>query len=272
MKNLDEENLIRYIMLTQMKGLGPVTQNALLDACGYIDRCFEMGHEAFYNTDVAKKAGAKRINLFLLQRDETNLRIMAERILADCLKKGISIVTRESISFPDRFRNFPDMPILLYHKGELRINEYAQSDGVVGARRCSVEGKKCAIDIALEAARSGNAIVSGMAKGIDSYAHTAAIKSGGYTIAVLGNGVDICYPNEHEKLYEEIASHGCILSEYPPGTKPKEYYFPKRNRLIAALSDRIYVVDAGRKSGTETTVENGKRYGRVIVVVHEAYA
>ena len=265
MKGFGEEKIIRYIMLTQMKGLGPVTQNALLDACGGIDKCFEMEHDAFYDTDVAKKVGEKRISLFLYQRNDEGIRRLSEGILEECVIKGISIATREDVSFPDRFRNIPDMPILLYYKGELKINKFAQSDGIVGARRCSAEGKKIAIDIAIEAARNDAAIISGMAKGIDSYAHTAAIKSRGYTIAVLGNGADICYPAEHEKLYEEITDNGCILLEYPPGTLPKEYFFPKRNRLIAALSDRIYVVDAGRNSGTETTVENGKKYGREII-------
>ena len=103
-----------------------------------------------------------------------------------------------------------------------------------------------------------------MAKGIDSYAHTAALKNEGYTIAVLGNGVDICYPEEHERLYEEIARKGCVLSEYPPETKPREFRFPRRNRLIAALSDELYVIDAGRHSGTETTVKACEIYGRTV--------
>lgn len=86
----------------------------------------------------------------------------------------------------------------------------------------------------------------------------------GYTVAVLGNGVDICYPREHDKLYEEIAESGCILSEYPLGTVPREYYFPLRNRLIAALSDWLYVIEAGRHSGTVSTVESGEKYGREV--------
>jgi DNA processing protein len=106
-----------------------------------------------------------------------------------------------------------------------------------------------------------------MAKGIDSYAHTAALKTQGYTIAVLGNGVDIGYPMEHDRLYEEIARLGCVLSEYPPGTAPREYNFPRRNRIIAALSDTLYVVDAGRHSGTESTIENSRKYGREVVIV-----
>ena len=121
--------------------------------------------------------------------------------------------------------------------------------------------------MATEVVNKNIAAISGMAKGIDSYAHTAAIKEGGYTIAVLGNGPEICYPKEHERLYEEISKNGCILSEYPPGTEPREYRFPKRNRLIADLSDRLYVIDAGRISGTKTTAQNAVKYGRKVYVL-----
>ena len=149
---------------------------------------------------------------------------------------------------------------------DIKINEFQHSIGIVGARRCTADGKKAAIDIATESTRINAAIISGMAKGIDSYAHTAALKAQGYTIAVLGNGADICYPKEHERLYEEIAKHGCIVSEYPPQTQPREYNFPKRNRLIAALSDKLYVIDAGRNSGTNSTVEYSRNYGREVIM------
>ena len=106
-----------------------------------------------------------------------------------------------------------------------------------------------------------------MAKGVDSYAHTAALKKEGYTIAVLGSGVDICYPEEHQRLYEEIVQKGCVLSEYRLGTKPREFCFPKRNRLIAALSDTLFVIDAGHHSGTETTVTACELYGKKVLRV-----
>lgn len=167
---------------------------------------------------------------------------------------------------PKRFFGITDMPILLYAKGKLKINDYKKSVGIVGARRCTAEGKERAIEVADISVNVGAAIISGMAKGIDSYAHTAALKSFGYTIAVLGNGADICYPKEHERLYEMIAEKGCILSEYPPETGPREYLFPKRNRLIAALSDKLYVLEAGRNSRTNTTVEKAEEYGRKVLL------
>lgn len=135
----------------------------------------------------------------------------------------------------------------------------------MGARRCSREGKERAILIAREAVADNALVISGMAKGIDSYAHTSALMHGGSTIAVLGNGPDICYPIEHAALMERIIETGAIVAEYPPGTKPRSYRFPMRNRLIAAMSDTLYVVDTGRNSGTTSTIENALKYKRQVI-------
>ena len=158
------------------------------------------------------------------------------------------------------FRQNPREQYRMFVEG--KINQYAASVGVVGARRCTQEEKQIAIEKVETEVAGGAAIVSGMAKGIDAYAHTAALLNHGYTIAVLGNGPDICYPKEHETLYEEIIKEGCVLSEYRPGITPHRHLFPQRNRLIAALSDRLYVIGAGRHSGTESTVESARKYRR----------
>ncbi len=262
-----DEIKIEYIMLTLMKGIGPVAQNALLDICGNVANCFDASYDDIICADDMKLVGKKKISLFALQRKDLDLRSRAEELLETSKTRGIDIVTREEDSFPDRFKYIKEMPVVLYTKGCLKINEYEKSAGIVGARRCSPEGKEKAIELASNIVSCGTAVISGMAKGIDSYAHTAALKSQGYTIAVLGNGVDICYPKEHDRLYEEIIRTGCVMSEYPPGTVPREYYFPRRNRLIAALSDTLYVIDAGRHSGTETTIESSRKYGREVIAV-----
>ena len=260
----DYEKTIKYLVLSMMKGIGTVTQNALLDVCGSIDQCFSVDAEEFLCRDMDDRLGRSRIRLFVSQREDKELWEHAEAVISDSMKKGIDITVREDSIFPRRFANIPDMPILLYTKGEMRINEYSMSTGIVGARRCTPEGKEKAIEITQMSVNDGAAIISGMAKGVDSYAHTAALRAHGYTLAVLGNGVDICYPKEHERLYEMIAEKGCILSEYPPEIKPREYLFPKRNRLIAALSDHLYVIEAGRNSGTATTVKKAEEYGRKV--------
>ncbi len=264
-----DEIKIRYIMLTLMKGLGPVAQNALLDICGNINDCFEASYDDLVCADEAKMKmiGKKKIGSFVFQRNDTGLRAQAKELLDISKSLGIHVVLREDRSFPERFMDIKDMPIVLYTKGCLKINDYDRSAGIVGARRCTSEGKRKAIELACCATEFGTAVISGMAKGIDSYAHTAVLKSQGYTLAVLGNGVDICYPKEHDRLYEEIVRTGCVVSEYPPGAAPREYNFPRRNRIIAALSDTLYVIDAGRHSGTESTIENSRKYGREVVIV-----
>ena len=269
----DETKLLRYIVLSQMKGLGPVSQNALLNICGDIGACFEADFDDLADVDSLKSnetgIGKSRLMSFAAQRKDKVLWTRAEEILRSSELSGIKVITYEDVEFPERFENIKDMPVVLYARGRLRINEFKNSIGIVGARRCTSEGKRIAIDTAIKAVDVNSAVISGMAKGIDSYAHTAVIKSCGYTIAVLGNGVDICYPKEHEKLYEEISGHGCVLSEYPPGTSPREYYFPKRNRLIAGMSDKLYVIDAGRNSGALSTVEYGIKYDQEVIICGE---
>ena len=103
-------------------------------------------------------------------------------------------------------------------------------------------------------------MISGMAKGIDAYAHTAVIRNGGDPVAFLGNGTDVCYPSEHRGLMTEIVQHGVIISEYLPGTAPRPYFFPQRNRLIAAWSEKLYIIGAGRNSGTRYTLDYFQKY------------
>ncbi len=263
--NMEDEKVLKYIILNQIKGLGCISQNGLLDVCGDINACFSLNEAEIIEKDVLGKVGGKRIHLFVRERDDAKLRSDAESILKASIENGVDIITREDVEYPKRFQGHNDMPILLYLKGKLKINETPYSAGVIGARRCSQEGKNTAIAAATKAINKGGIVISGMAKGIDSYAHTAALKENGYTIAVLGNGPDICYPPEHQSLYDEIVKRGCIVSEYPPGTKPRSYMFPLRNRIIAAFSDEVFVIEAGRNSGTQTTVESCDKYGRKVV-------
>ncbi|MGN0484772.1 MAG: DNA-processing protein DprA, partial [Lachnospiraceae bacterium] len=160
-------------------------------------------------------------------------------------------------------RQNTEFPILFYYKGKIKDN-WTHGAGIVGARRCSPEGKECAIKTAIQMVNKKYPVISGMAKGVDSYAHTAAIKNDGYTIAVLGYGVDRCYPIEHMKLKKAIEERGLLISEYPPATPPSRFRFPKRNRIIAGLSDILYVIDTGKNSGTKTTVEAAERYKREV--------
>ena len=157
------------------------------------------------------RIGRKKLEIFLRSRNLLQDRKRAEVIIEECNGKGIDIITGDDVRYPYRFTGLPDMPVVLYAKGKLRINDFARSSGVIGARRCSENGKQTAIATTYNEVNKGAAIISGMAKGIDGYAHTATLKKDGYTIAVLGNGVDICYPEEHKRLHEEITKKGCVL-------------------------------------------------------------
>ena len=268
----DYRTLLNCIRLPLMPGLGPVNQNRLLKICGSIDYCFEITEDELHRRDDASSSGhrigtAKR-QTFVINRERRDIKERAENILDNCREKGVSVITKYDERYPARLKPLIDAPIILYTMGVLRINDFACSTGIVGARKCSREGKQCTIMTAVDEIRKGACIVSRMAKGIESYAHTAAIKNDAYTIAVLGSGPDICYPREHLRLYEEIIRSGTVLSEYPPGTEPQSYMFSNRNRLIAGLSDKLYVIDAGRNSGTRTTVEAGIRYGRKVETIN----
>ena len=218
MNDVDKDITVKYIMLSIMEGLGPVFDNSIIDICGNITACFSMSDEEILRSTAQSFIPQRKVKSFLGQRNDSFIRDSAEEILLKAENAGIDIVTYEDIRYPERFKGLADVPVLLYVKGKLRINEYADSVGIVGTRRCTQEGKEKSIITAEKAVKNNSAIISGMAKGIDSYAHTAAIKGNGYTIAVLGSGADICYPKEHEKLYEEIIKTGCVLSEYPPET------------------------------------------------------
>lgn len=157
------------------------------------------------------------------------------------------------------------MPVLLYYRGDLIKN--STGVGIVGARRCTDYGKSIVNKTASYLAKEGIILVSGMAKGIDGYTHTSTIRAGGYTVAVLGNGLDICYPPEHQDLMKKIIENGVLISEYPPGTKPNPKYFPRRNLIISAWSQKLLVIEAGEKSGSLITAVYAKKYGRELWVL-----
>lgn len=242
-----------YILwLTFLYGVGPVKGRNLLRKYGTAKVIFENQHEIFRGMEEAAIRSSAAYD-------------KARNVIEMCQKENITIIGFWDAEYSKEWKDFSDFPLVIYKKGTLSLNGM-NGIGIVGARRCSEYGKQSAIELARNAVKDSKIVISGMAKGVDSYAHTSAIKSGGQTIAVLGNGVDICYPKEHQKLYEAICDNGSIVSEYPLGTIPQRYNFPRRNRIIAALSEEIYVVDAGERSGTKSTVEAAKRYGRNVKV------
>jgi DNA processing protein len=179
------------------------------------------------------------------------------------IKKGISFVSKEDEHYPNKLRNIYEAPFALYVKGRLP-EDGEKLLAVVGARDCSPYGKEMAKYFASETAKEGISIVSGLARGIDSYAHEGALISSGITYGILGCGIDICYPKENINLYMEMQRDGGIISEYAPGVKPIAGNFPMRNRIISGLCDGILVIEAREKSGSLITVDMGLEQGKDI--------
>ena len=179
---------------------------------------------------------------------------------------NMKCVTLDQEEYPKLLQTLYDPPLALYYRGKLPAED-SLTMAIVGARRCTVHGYQTAKGLAKGIAAGGFTIVSGMARGIDSAAHQGALEIGRETIAVLGCGIDVCYPRENTELYYEIPEHGCLMSELPPGTAPEGRHFPRRNRLIAALSRGIIIVEAKKRSGSFITVEQGLTLGKDIYAV-----
>lgn len=163
--------------------------------------------------------------------------------------------------YPGRMKELPGMPYALYGIGELP-EDNEMTAAVVGARRCSAYGERMTLKFSEILAAAGVQIISGMAKGIDGAAHRGALNVEGRTYAVLGCGVNICYPGDHKGLYEDLRKSGGIWSEYPPGTPPLPAHFPARNRIISALADTVLVMEAREKSGSLITADMALEQGR----------
>lgn len=177
----------------------------------------------------------------------------AEKIYNFCKQKGVGIVTYGDDNYPKLLRRINNPPVLLYYRGTIPDWQDSFRCAVVGTRSLTSYGRKVAYNVAYDLAKMGTFVVSGMAKGIDSVAHAAALKAGGITVAVLGSGIDVCYPKEHLTLAREIVKKGCIFTEYPPGTPPAGRNFPVRNRIISGLCDATLVVEADINSGAIIT-------------------
>ena len=173
----------------------------------------------------------------------------------------------QDAEYPGRLKNIYDPPCLLYVKGTMPLFDEEVAVAVVGTRKCTPYGIACAEKLSYGLASGGAVVVSGLAKGIDTAALRGALRAGGMAVGVVGNGLDVCYPRENRYLYEDVASAGVLLSEYPPGTEPAASHFPVRNRILSGLSLATLVVEAPERSGALITAETALEQGRDVFVV-----
>jgi DNA processing protein len=185
---------------------------------------------------------------------------------SDKLKQAdINFVTVVDDDYPALLREIFDPPAALFYRGKLAPEEIAVA--VVGTRRCSSYGRGVAENLGRELGEAGVTVVSGLARGVDTAAHRGALAGGGRTVAVLGTGLDVCYPRENIRLMEEIAVRGALVTEFPPGMPCQPWHFPVRNRIIAGLSRAVVVVEARERSGALITAEMALDQGREVMAV-----
>lgn len=183
------------------------------------------------------------------------------------MKYKVIKIDLNSKYYPEKLKNINGKPRELYCLGNLELLNY-KSIAVIGSRNYSNYGKRVAMEFSYNLAKENICIVSGMARGIDSFAHEATLKAKGKTIAVLGSGLDVIYPKENIKLYEDIIKNdGLIISEYLLGTPPRKQNFPARNRIISGLSDGVLVIEARKNSGTNITVDFALEQGKDVFVI-----
>ena len=191
----------------------------------------------------------------------------AEKILDACRRENLHILTFQDAAYPSKLKNIADPPILLYYKGQLPDLDALPVIGVVGTRKASAYGMQTAKRMGYQIAKCGGIVVSGMAYGIDGMAMSGALTAGQMTVGVLGCGADLVYPLSNRALFRDVASYGCILSEFAPGTPPAKWTFPKRNRIISGLSNGVLVVEAPEGSGALITANHALEQGRDVFVV-----
>ena len=248
-----------WVWLSECRGVSNQTRLALL-------RHFGSPEDVFYADagEILLTEGITREQVKALEDHNLD---KADKILADCQRLSLRILTIQDAEYPGRLQNIYDPPCLLYVKGRLPAIDETAAVAVVGTRDCTPYGVACAEKLGYGLASGGAVVVSGLAKGIDAAASRGALRAGGVTVGVVGNGLDVHYPYESRYLYEDIAAAGALLSEYPPGTEPAGSHFPARNRILSGLSLATLVVEAPERSGALITAETALEQGRDVFAV-----
>ena len=248
-----------WLWLTELPGLTNQTRLALL-------RHFPTPEDVYYADpeEVLLTEGITREQAVLLEDKDCS---GADRILADCQRLDLDLLTIQDAGYPNRLRNIYDPPCLLYVRGRLPAFDDEASVAVVGTRSCTPYGISSAEKLGYGLAAGGAVVVSGLARGVDSAALRGALRAGGTVTAVLGNGLDVVYPPENQYLYEDVAAAGALISEYPPGTPPEAKHFPVRNRIMSGLCLATLVVEAPARSGALITAGTALEQGRDVFAV-----
>lgn len=247
-----------FLAFAHVKGIGSARTRLLQQHFETLAQAWQAPQNAL------QQAGLDQKTIAALLQTRAQLSPMAE--LEALEKANIKALTWDDEHYPPSLRNLADAPPVLYVKGQITQSDMV-AIGIVGTRNATIYGREVAEMLATDLVRNGITVVSGLARGIDGTAHKAAIDAGGRTLAVMGSGVDVIYPPEHRKLAQQIAEHGALISDYPPGTQPEATNFPPRNRIISGLSLGVVVVEADEKSGALITTQFAAEHGREVFAV-----
>ena len=251
--------LIHWLWLAHRPGLTDRMKVELLQHFEGPEEIYFADADAYRHIDGMTAEGAEGLQ-------DKSLSI-PEKILADCAKEKLHILTYRDVNYPSRLKHISDPPLVLYYKGILPDFDGSPLIGVVGTRKASAYGLTAAKRLGYQIAKCGGIIVSGMAFGIDGMAMSGGLTADMPVVGVLGCGADMVYPPSNKALFADVERYGCILSEFPPGTPPYKWNFPKRNRIISGLSCGVLVVEAPEKSGALITANQALEQGRDIFVV-----
>lgn len=246
-----------WLWLSTRRGVGVQGMHAVLDHFGTPERAFFADPEEYELLPSGLGRAVQERSI-----------AEADRVLADCDRLGIRIMTLQDADYPERLRQLDDAPCVLYLKGKLPDFDEEAAIGVVGTRQSTGYGETVARRLGFDLARGGAVVVSGMASGIDTCAVRGALQAGGTVVSVVGGGIDVPYPWENRFLYQDVAASGLLISEYPPGTENRGSHFPVRNRIISGLSLGVVVVEAREHgSGALITAERALDQNRDVFAV-----
>lgn len=248
-----------WLWLSNLSGLSVRGQRIALNHFGTPEEAYLSDHVAIEAVEGLSSRERQALEQKDLQR--------ANDILTDCNQKHIHILTIQDAMYPERLKNIDTPPLVLYYCGTLLPFDSLPAITVVGSRKASGYGLTVAKRMGYQLGQCGAVVVSGAARGVDSLALEGALSAGASVAAVLGNGLDIVYPAEARALYRDIAQHGCLMTEYAPGTPPLAQNFPRRNRILSGLSLGVVVVEAPKKSGSLITAELALEQGRDVFAV-----
>lgn len=251
--------LVHWIWLATRKGLTDRGRGILLQRFTDAEDVYFAEAGEYANVDDISQEAA-------LSLQDKELK-EAEEILAQCNRENIHVLTWQDAAYPRRLKNIADPPVVLYYKGKLPEFDALPVIAVVGTRGASAYGLSIAKRMGYQIANCGGVVVSGAASGVDTMAMSGALTAGMPVVGVLGCGADVVYPHSNRALFADTEQQGCLLTEFPPGTPPMGWNFPKRNRIISGVSCGVLVVEAPEKSGALITARQAADQGRDVFVV-----